>query len=111
TSKQRLGCWVVSGLFCLAWASNACAQPAEAKQEPLAAILKLDGAVRWALQNNPELAALRQQHGIAAAAVVIADTYPFNPIWEAKVRAANGPESAGITNRVSNEHKVLIDVE
>jgi cobalt-zinc-cadmium efflux system outer membrane protein len=68
-------------------------------------------AVRWALQNNPELAALRQQHGISAAAVVIADTYPFNPVWEAKVRAANGPESAGITNRVSNEHKILVDVE
>jgi cobalt-zinc-cadmium efflux system outer membrane protein len=36
---------------------------------------------------------------------------PFNPVWEAKVRAANGPVSAGITNRVSNEHKVLLDVE
>jgi cobalt-zinc-cadmium efflux system outer membrane protein len=74
-------------------------------------MLSLEAAINWALENNPELAALRQQHGIAAAAVVIAQTYPFNPIWEAKVRAANGPESAGITNRVSNEHKVLIDVE
>jgi cobalt-zinc-cadmium efflux system outer membrane protein len=67
--------------------------------------------VRWALENNPELAALRQQHGISAAAVIIADTYPFNPVWEAKVRAASGPESAGISNRVSNEHKLLLDVE
>jgi cobalt-zinc-cadmium efflux system outer membrane protein len=68
-------------------------------------------AAVWALENNPELAALRQQHGIAAAAVIIAQTYPFNPVWEAKVRAANGPVSAGITNRVSNEHKVFLDVE
>jgi cobalt-zinc-cadmium efflux system outer membrane protein len=63
------------------------------------------------LEHNPELMALRQQHGIAAAGVVIANTYPFNPIWEAKVRAAFGPESAGVTNAVSNEHKVLLDVE
>src|SRR6266852_2913478 len=103
-------------LFCCAvWAGlNAgavCAEPPPAAEGGRAAVLKLEDAVRWALQNNPELAALRQQHGIAAAAVVIAETYPFNPIWEAKVRAANGPESAGITNRVSNEHKVLTDVE
>src|SRR5262249_49521398 len=70
-----------------------------------------DAAVRWALQNNPELMALRQQHGIAAAGVVIANTYPFNPVWEGKIRAATGPASAGVTNVVSNEHKFLMDVE
>ncbi len=74
-------------------------------------VLSIDDAVRWALQNNPELAALRQQHGIAAAGVVIARTYPFNPIWEGKVRGTTGPESAGITNRVSNEHKLLLELE
>jgi cobalt-zinc-cadmium efflux system outer membrane protein len=79
--------------------------------DPLPAVMTREVAVRWGLQNNPELAALRQQHGISAAAVVIAETYPFNPVWEAKVRATNGPESAGITNRVSNEHKILLDVE
>jgi outer membrane protein TolC len=84
---------------------------ATARADPVPDVLTPVAAVRWGLQNNPELAALRQQHGISAAAVVIAETYPFNPIWEAKVRAANGPESAGITNRVSNEHKVLLDVE
>jgi cobalt-zinc-cadmium efflux system outer membrane protein len=73
--------------------------------------LSLDAAVTWALENNLELAALRQQHGIAAAGVVIARTYPFNPAWEAKVFGANGPESAGITNRVPTEHKILFDVE
>jgi cobalt-zinc-cadmium efflux system outer membrane protein len=74
-------------------------------------VLTREAAIRWGLQNNPELAALRQQHGISAAAVVIAETYPFNPVWEAKVRAASGPTSAGISNRVSNEHKILLDVE
>jgi hypothetical protein len=44
------------------------------------------------LQNNPELAALRQQHGIAAAGVVIARTYPFNPLWEGKIRPAWGTD-------------------
>jgi cobalt-zinc-cadmium efflux system outer membrane protein len=84
---------------------------AAARADPLPEILTREAAVRWGLQNNPELAALRQQHGIAAAAIVTAETYPFNPVWEAKVRATNGPESAGITNRVSNEHKLLLDVE
>src|SRR5262245_23623906 len=84
---------------------------ATARADPLHEVLTREAAVRWGLQNNPELAALRQQHGISAAAVVIAEAYPFNPIWEAKVRAASGPESAGITNRVSNEHKLLLEVE
>jgi cobalt-zinc-cadmium efflux system outer membrane protein len=62
--------------------------------------LALDTAVQWALEHNPELAAIRQQHGIAAAGVVIARTYPFNPTWEQRVSAANGPAAAGILNRV-----------
>jgi cobalt-zinc-cadmium efflux system outer membrane protein len=73
--------------------------------------LTLAQAITLALENNPELAAFRQQHGMAAAGVVIARTYPFNPVWEGKVRAAEGPVSAGITNRVSNEHKFLLEVE
>ncbi|OAI48863.1 hypothetical protein AYO44_18635 [Planctomycetaceae bacterium SCGC AG-212-F19] len=109
---RRLG---VGCLCLLAWAAcSAGAARAEPLAEPHAALpeeLTLDGAIWYALQNNPELAALREQHGIAAAAVVIAQTYPFNPIWEAKIRNASGPESAGIANRVSNEHKVLIDLE
>jgi cobalt-zinc-cadmium efflux system outer membrane protein len=84
---------------------------ATARADPLPDVMTREVAVRWALQNNPELATLRQQHGIAAAAVVIAETYPFNPVWEAKVRAASGPTSAGISNRVSNEHKLLLDLE
>src|SRR5262245_5996750 len=55
-------------------------------------VLSLDSAIRWALEHNPEMAALRQQHGIAAAGVVVARTYPFNPVWETRVQAASGPE-------------------
>src|SRR5262249_44575423 len=77
----------------------------------LPAVLALDEAVAWALQNNPELTALRQQHGIAAAGVVIARTYPFNPVWEGKIRAVTWNEPAHIPNPVSNEHKFLWEVE
>jgi cobalt-zinc-cadmium efflux system outer membrane protein len=68
-------------------------------------------AIDWGLRNNPELAALRQQHGIASAAVIIAKTYPFNPVWTNKLFAVNGPESAGITNRLAMEQRVSIDLE
>ena len=36
---------------------------------PSADEMTIDDAMAWALQNNPELAALRQQYGIAAAEV------------------------------------------
>lgn len=73
--------------------------------------LSLETAVQLALVHNPELAVIREQHGIAAAAVVIAETYPFNPFWEGKILPNVGPESAGITNAVSNEHKFLLELE
>jgi cobalt-zinc-cadmium efflux system outer membrane protein len=85
------------------------ADPPTAKSA--AGSLQLEDAVSMALQTNPELAALRQQHGIAAAAVVIARTYPFNPVWTNKLFADNGPEAAGITNRLAMEQRVSIDVE
>ncbi len=102
---------VVGSLCCFIGIGEARAAEPAANPIALPAAMSRDQAVRWALANNPELAAIRQQHGIAAAGVVIAEAYPFNPIWEAKVRPVNGPDSAGITNRVSNEHKLLIDVE
>ncbi len=85
--------------------------PLSEKVESIPARLTVEAAIVWALEHNPELAAFRQQRGVAAAAVVVAETYPFNPAWEGKVRAAEGPSSAGITNRVSNEHKLTIDLE
>jgi outer membrane protein TolC len=83
------------------------AQP-DAAQLP---VLTAAAAIRWGLEHNPELMAFRQQHGIAAAGIVIADTYPFNPLWEFKVRGDNGPESAGVTNQVPFEHRVGLEVE
>src|SRR5262249_48619856 len=87
------------------------ANPPPAPDETERSTFSLEQAVDWALQNNPEIAALRQQHGIAAAAVVVAQTYPFNPVLESKIRAAEGPTSAGIANRLSQEYKLLTDVE
>jgi cobalt-zinc-cadmium efflux system outer membrane protein len=91
------------------------AGPARAEPPPacdvLPSQLSLDAAVQWALEHNPELAAIRQQHGIAAAGVVIARTYPFNPAWEQRVQGAGGPANAGITNRVPNGTLVLLELE
>ncbi len=103
---------------CLCWliwvgleSANGWAAPPAADPEPLPPVLTRDAAVRWALQYNPAIAAVRQQHGIAAAAVVIADTYPFNPIWSNKLFATNGPESAGVTNHVAMEQRVDLVLE
>ena len=73
--------------------------------------LTLEAAISWALEHNPEIAAFRQQRGIAAAGVVIARTYPFNPIYEGRARADFGPPSAGVTNSVNQEHRFSLEVE
>lgn len=91
---------------CLTWAQV----PSDCPELP-AEVLTLDGAVWWALEHNPELAALRQQHGIAAGGVVIAQTYPFNPILQLRFQGANGPESAGISNRLPMEHVLFLELE
>jgi cobalt-zinc-cadmium efflux system outer membrane protein len=85
--------------------------PVRARAQEVTPVLTLDAAMRMGLERNPEIIALRQQRGVAEAGLVIARTYPFNPVWDGKIRAVNGPESAGITNRVSQEYKFLIDVE
>jgi cobalt-zinc-cadmium efflux system outer membrane protein len=106
--REALCLCALAGLLLGACRARASAPPEE---EAPPEMLSREAAVLWALQNNPELTALRQQHGVALGGIVIARTYPFNPFWEAKVRAAFGPPSAGVTNSVSNEHKVLMDVE
>jgi cobalt-zinc-cadmium efflux system outer membrane protein len=99
----------------LAWAvftaASARTAPPEAVPPPPPPALTLDAAVVWALQNNPELAALRQQHGVAEAGIVIARTYPFNPLLESRVQSASGPRSAGITDRAPQEQLLFFTVE
>ena len=59
----------LAGCLCLLYAAgqDGRAQPLHppaGQVEPLPALLRREDAVWWALQYNPELAALRQQRGI-----------------------------------------------
>jgi outer membrane protein TolC len=103
--------WVKAGFVLLATAGLGAAHPDATLPPPAPAPLSLEAAVDWALRNNPDLAVVRQQHGIAAGAVVIARTYPFNPLAENRVQWSTGPLSAGITNRVPLEQLTLWEVE
>jgi cobalt-zinc-cadmium efflux system outer membrane protein len=85
--------------------------PSSAARPEAVQTLTLPEAVSYALERNPELAAIRQQRGVAAAGVVIARTYPFNPLSENRIRAASGPESAGITNVVDIEEFLFLEIE
>jgi outer membrane protein TolC len=80
--------------------------PAEAAKP-----LSREDAVYQALQNNPGLRSIRQQSGYAAAAVVLANTYPFNPVFTSIVMHNSGPESAGITNPTFTEDYITLDIE
>lgn len=73
--------------------------------------MTLDETVRFALENNPQLAAIRQQQGIAAAWVVIARTYPFNPIYQSNVLYARNSDPGAVTNPVLNSHQLTLEVQ
>jgi cobalt-zinc-cadmium efflux system outer membrane protein len=106
--------WVAGffGLLVLTGAATAQSpQEPPARLAPKPSVLTLPDAVRYALENNPGLAAARQQRGIAAARVVIADTYPFNPVLENRLQGAEGPQSGGITNNFPIEHILVWEVE
>jgi outer membrane protein TolC len=110
------GSWRWACLAALvAFAAPGRAQPesefAADRVTPQPAALSLTAAVGYALENNPSLAAQRRQRGIAAARVIIADTYPFNPTLEARVQRASGPADAGITNRYPVEGLFLWELE
>jgi outer membrane protein TolC len=95
----------------------ALAQPAAGlAQSPPAApdgseVLTVEKAVAWALLHNPDLAVTRKQRGIAEANVVIARTYPFNPVWQPTVMGIGGPADAGITNRVFVQNVLQLELE
>ena len=102
-------------LVLLCWAAEARAQSDEATSfaelQVKPEVVTLRAALQFALENNPSLATQRRQHGIAAARLVIADTYPFNPTLESRIQHANGPEAAGVTNKVPVENLLLWEVE
>jgi cobalt-zinc-cadmium efflux system outer membrane protein len=101
-------------LFLIAWigtARPAWAQPTTLPKAQPGHVLTLEQSVAWALQNNPDLAVARQQRGIAQAGVVIARTYPHNPVWGSAVLGDNGPAAAGITNHVFQQHTITQEVE
>ena len=68
-------------------------------------------AVQFALENNPMLAAVRQQRGFAQGGDVIARTYPFNPLLQVFEMGVGGPTAAGVTNRVFSEAVMRLDLE
>jgi len=72
--------------------------------------LPLDAVVRLALENNPQLAAIRQQRGIAAAGIVIARTYPHNPIAQAQLLSVTGPPDT-VLNSFQYVPQVTLSVE
>src|SRR5262249_28770789 len=112
TSSHRLRtAWGTSCLIGLVWAWSTVVSGSTTSHpqpvDPAPHNLSLDSAILWALEHNPELAAIRQRHGVAAAGVVIARTYPYNPFFEGRVQGISAPESAGVTNRVNNEYKLF----
>ena len=65
-------------------------------------------AVRFALENNPALQAVREQRGFAQGGLVIAKTYPYNPVSQFTFAGVTGD---GVTNPVAQAHKITLDVE
>lgn len=86
--------------------------PLNAATEPTPgpAGLSLADALRWTIEHNPQLALVRKQRGIARAGIVIANTYPFNPIIQWFSWGAMGPAPT-VTNHAFNELTTRIDVE
>jgi outer membrane protein, heavy metal efflux system len=73
--------------------------------------LARDAAVRQALQNNPALMTVRQQYGYGQAAIVIAKTYPFNPVYTGYFAQNSGPASADITSNLFLEDYISLELE
>jgi outer membrane protein TolC len=75
---------------------------------PAPPVLPLERAVQYALENNPQLNVARTQRGLAAAGVVLARIYPYNPVYTNVVQGVIGHD---VTNRVFNEHYVTLQIE
>src|SRR5436190_17614154 len=75
---------------------------------PAPPVLPLERAVQYALENNPQLNVARTQRGLAAAGVVLARIYPYNPVYNGVYLGVIGSD---VTNRVFNEHYVTLQLE
>lgn len=98
------------GMFAQVFAAGILLASAARGQQP-PAVLTRDAAVYQALAQNPFLATVRKQSGYAEAALIVAKTYPFNPVYTGYVTSATGPTPAGITNTVYQEHYVSLELE
>jgi cobalt-zinc-cadmium efflux system outer membrane protein len=65
-------------------------------------------AIRFALQNNPTLQFAREQLGFAQGGVVIAKTYPYNPVASLRTSGVSGPD---VSNWVAQSHSITMAVE
>ncbi|MCX7664604.1 MAG: TolC family protein [Gemmataceae bacterium] len=72
--------------------------------------LTLQGTLQYALTQNPQLMAFREQHGVAAAGVVIAKTYPFNPIYQGTLLQAKNSANP-VDNSFFNGHQITWEVQ
>ncbi len=116
---RRLGWVILCGAALCAWGPiSAEAQPPADRlpsplpgQGPAPQVLSIDAAVAWALQQNPELAALRQQRGVAAAGVVIARTYPHNPVAQSTILSVKGADPAADLRPISQQYQITWEVE
>jgi outer membrane protein TolC len=70
--------------------------------------LTREAAVHQALAQNPSLATVRKQCGYAETALIIAKTYPFNPVYTGYAAYNSGQD---VTNRVYLEHYVSLELE
>jgi outer membrane protein TolC len=100
---------------CLIWlslASRPCwASPVLTPQEDRPpGELSLEAAVAWALQHNPDLAAVRQQHDVAEAGVAIAQIYPYNPTFYLRTTYSPGVPP-DVTNHAPGQGGLFFPVE
>ncbi len=71
--------------------------------------LTLSDALAIALARNPDLLVNRQDVAIAGAQQVAANTYPFNPTFEAQVQSANNNEP--LRQHIRQSYSVLQEIE
>ncbi len=71
--------------------------------------ISIDEAVTIALARNPDLSVARGDLAIADSQRVTANTYPFNPTFEAQLQSANN--TAGLPQHFRQSYTVLQEIE